>query len=68
MSTQVSSDTQASALASSPAVGEAIDALLRELAQCQATITEPRPANPDLKLDYAKEVLRNISRVWGRPT
>jgi acetylornithine/N-succinyldiaminopimelate aminotransferase len=66
MSTQVSVDTQASALASSPAVSEAVDALVRELVECQAGITEARPANPDLKQSYAKW-LERIGEVKGRP-
>jgi len=65
MSTQVSVETQASALASSPAVSEAIDALVRELAQCQASITAARPANPELKQSYTQWLERQ-GEVKGR--
>lgn len=66
MSTQISAETQASALASSQAVSDAIDVLVRELQDAQAAITEVRPPNPELKQSYAKWLERQ-GEVKGRP-
>ena len=66
MSTQLSAETQAATLAASPALSEAIDAVVRELSEARAAITEVRPANPELKQSYS-EWLERQGEVKGRP-
>lgn len=66
MTTHTQETTAAAALASSPAVGEAVDSICRELVEAQSGITGVRPANPALKDQYA-DLLARQGAVKGRP-
>lgn len=64
--TQSAELTAAATLASSPAVAEAIDALVREVVDAQSNLTAARPPRKELAESY-KSYLDRIAETRGKP-
>ena len=67
MPTQVNDIITAQSLARTPAVAEAIDAIVREVTRAQSTITAARPASPELAESYESYLARQAEAKGRRP-
>ena len=67
MTTEATDILSARALAETPAVAGAIDAILHELGQAQASITAARPASPELAESYETFLSRQADAKGRAP-
>ena len=66
MTTETSETTKATTLADSPPVAEALETILRHLAQAQSAITAIRAPSPEHAESYEQTLTRH-ARIRGRP-
>src|SRR5687767_12864551 len=66
MITRTTEVTEPASLALNPAVQEALDTIVREMVEAQASITGARPAQSELQESYQRH-LQHVGELRGRP-